>query len=151
MRKSPWLDGVRGRWGRGPWEDEPDHIEWIQDNIYCAIQRTPMGTLCGYVGVPHGHPLYGVTHDDCRMGMLDVHGGLSFSARDLPGREVPFTGHLWWFGFHCAGRSDFVPEETMRYGTQNIENYKNLSFVMNEVACVARFMQQYRQDLCGND
>lgn len=151
MRKSSWLDSVRDRWGEGPWQGEPDHVEWVQGPIYCVIQRTPMGTLCGYVGVPHGHPLYGVTHTDDKIGLLDVHGGLSFSARNLPGQGSQFDGHLWWFGFHCANKCDFVPESTMRAGTEDVQDYRNLSFVTNEVVCAARFMQNYLAAGCGND
>lgn len=151
MRKSAWLDPARHRWGAGPWEAEPDHLEWAEGSIYCVIQRTPMGTFCGYVGIPHGHPLYGASYKDDRFAMLDVHGGLSFSSRELPGTDKPFSGHLWWLGFHCANVYDYVPDSELNYGTKDIRAYKDRAFVVNEVNGVARWMKKYLTDFCGNE
>lgn len=44
------------------WESEPDRLEWDHAGLKCAIRRGPMGHLCGYVGVPEGHVLHGVSY-----------------------------------------------------------------------------------------
>ena len=45
-----------------PWENEPDRKEWMAHGLRCVIQRIKhSGHLCGYVGVPKGHPLYGAS------------------------------------------------------------------------------------------
>ncbi len=43
---------------RGEWEDEPDSEEFVHAELPCLVVRTDMGHLCGYVGVPKGHPAY---------------------------------------------------------------------------------------------
>lgn len=46
----------------GPWDDEPDHLEFRHAGFDCVIHRVPHGGhLCGYVGLPIGHPLFGVS------------------------------------------------------------------------------------------
>lgn len=91
-------------WGKGPWQDEPDKVQW-QDNatgIPCLAVRNSLGNWCGYVGVSKGHKLYEVEYSSCFQpenhkgedpdayishyeykctpeSLLDVHGGLTFS------------------------------------------------------------------------
>ena len=43
---------------RGEWEQEPDDEEFVHAELPCCIQRGPLGSLCGYVGVPEAHPHY---------------------------------------------------------------------------------------------
>jgi hypothetical protein len=54
-------------WGEGPWQSEPDKIQWQDpDTGYpCLIVRNgmSMGFLCGYVGVPANHPAHGLSYD----------------------------------------------------------------------------------------
>lgn len=59
----------KSKWGPGPWQDEPDALDWRDEatGFACAIRRNLMltGSLCGYVGVPPGHALHGWSyHDD---------------------------------------------------------------------------------------
>jgi hypothetical protein len=56
----------REHWGDGPWQNEPDKLDWRDDrtSLWCAIRRAPIGSLCGYVGVPPGHVLFGWHHGD---------------------------------------------------------------------------------------
>jgi len=71
---------------------------------------TPAKALCGYVGVPEGHPLFGLMRDDERL-ELRVHGGVTF-ADDHPGagRLEPIIeeawaaldGMHWWIGFDAG-------------------------------------------------
>lgn len=55
------------KWGPGPWQDEPDHLDWIDERtgLSCKIVRNMFtGNLCGYVGVPPMHPYFGWSYDD---------------------------------------------------------------------------------------
>lgn len=58
----------KSQWGPGPWQDEPDAIDWRDEatGYACAIRRNLLltGTLCGYVGIPPGHALHGWQCDD---------------------------------------------------------------------------------------
>jgi hypothetical protein len=87
-----------------PWEQEPQQAEeWVDaDTGYeCSIWRNPnMGHLCGYVGIPKGHPCYGVDYND--MDGIEVHGGLTYS-------EVADERQVHVFGFDAGHGGDFSP------------------------------------------
>lgn len=87
-------------WRDGPWKDEIDEKIWYYGGAYrCKIIRHPeFGSLCGYVGVPVTHPLYGKSDDTVD---LIVHGGVTFS-----GRMDDDEYDLWYFGFDCAHVND---------------------------------------------
>lgn len=122
----------------GPWDDEPDEKRWEAFNLRCLILRTPnMGNLCGYVGVPEAHALYGFSFDalvkrpDILHGRVDLDeiGVLNVVTASLSvdPKEgwVPLSvvvnchGGLtyankkddgwWYFGFDCAHAGDLVP------------------------------------------
>ena len=71
----------RSGWPNGQWDGEPDRIEWRVGDFYCLVNRTSIGHLCGYVGVPEGHRWYGLGYDDIHRiePELEVHGGLTFA------------------------------------------------------------------------
>jgi hypothetical protein len=99
------------------WDSEPDRKHWIdaESGLDCLIIRNELGrkgALCGYVGVPKGHPWHGKDHDDIDA---DVHGGLTFAAA-CGGKichdekiETVANADVWWLGFDCAHAGDFVP------------------------------------------
>lgn len=106
-------------WGPGPWQDEPDRVEWRTDcGLPGLITRNPLqGNLCGYVAVPPGHPLHGREADGSG---LDAHGSVNYSG---PCRghvcHVPAPGEpddVWWFGFDCAHPFDYAPALEARFG-----------------------------------
>jgi hypothetical protein len=109
----------RTGWGHGPWDNEPDKLVWVDPytNLDCMIHRNRMGALCGYVGVPEGHPAFEKHYDDVNV---HVHGGLTYadSCRgDLcheaqPGRPA----HVWWLGFDCNHLGDFAPRSNRFVG-----------------------------------
>lgn len=100
----------------GPWKDEPDKIQWIDGTtgLDCLIVRNRMGGLCGYVGVPPGHPWHGRGYDELDV---SVHGGLTFASgcdEDNPEGicHVPAPGRpadVWWLGFDCGHAYDLQP------------------------------------------
>lgn len=136
-------DRARPSWGEGPWQSEPDRIEWRSDDIVCLMNRVPThGAWCGYVGVPPGHPWHGKGYDEIEaLAETDVHGGLTYS-NECRGDicHVPAPGepeHLWWAGFDCAHGLDLVP------GHQSINRlflegadvgvYRDVAYVEGEV------------------
>lgn len=77
--------------GVGPWNNEPDKAQWVDDatGLDCLIVRNHGGALCGYVGVPEGHPAYGKDYDT--VDVL-VHGGLTFASLCAEGVEEGWGG-----------------------------------------------------------
>jgi hypothetical protein len=67
MSKMPESDIPKSAWGPGPWQDEPDRVEWNDERtgLACRIIRNMMfGHLNGYVGVPPTHPYFGWGYGD---------------------------------------------------------------------------------------
>jgi len=72
----------------GPWNREPDRLEFKAYGLDCLLSRHPMGFhWCGYVGVPKDHPLHGVEYSqesEVLKGRLD-------KLLQTPANEVPMT------------------------------------------------------------
>ena len=107
----------KAKWGPGPWQDEPDAIDWRDEptGLACAIRRNleVTGSLCGYVGVPVGHALHGWRYDDDvpvlpdfepdgKMGAFDVFVYVLSGARErgtIPlGMALKAHGGITWTG-----------------------------------------------------
>lgn len=100
----------KSEWGPGPWQDEPDRLEWRHKGVPCLVRRSPStGAWCGYAAVEPGHPWHGQPELD----NVDVHGGLTFASRchgDIC--HVPEPGEsddVWWLGFDCGHAGDDSP------------------------------------------
>lgn len=89
-------------WGKGPWDSEPDAALFWWCGFRCLMQRIPLGTWCGYVLVPGGHPWFGLGYDEIDA---DAHGGLTYAKGE---------GDFWRVGFDCAHWLDAMPEMTSR-------------------------------------
>lgn len=134
----------RDGWPTGPWDDEPDRIEWRdEDTGYpCLMLRNRFGAWCGYVGLPPGHPWHGESYDDLPV---QVHGGLTFASGcdDDPSVDpaervchVPEEGEpadVWWLGFDCGHGDDLMPGIDRRYWPFRDVTYRDVSYVQNEV------------------
>lgn len=117
MENRTWHHVDKSAWGPGPWQDEPDKEQWSDEatGFACLVLRSEIGSLCGYVGVPEGHPWHGVSCWD--LNGLDLRRELTFSGEcDEAGPEcktichvAPGEPELWWLGFHCAYASDLSP------------------------------------------
>ncbi len=109
------LELDKSTWGEGPWQHEPDRLEWCYKGFPCLIQRNHYGVLCGYVGVNKTHPYYQKHYDEVE---LSAHGDLTYSDfcyrhichTPLPGEEED----VYWFGFDCAHGFDLVPAREAR-------------------------------------
>lgn len=125
----------------GAWDKEPDELDWKHEGLPCSIRRVGWsGHLCGYVGIPKDHPLYGihysVSSESLRKRLDDMMGkpmpdrfavhlsALTGSINPRP--DVVFDVHggltysdgslpgrdgdFWWYGFDCAHADDFTPK-----------------------------------------
>lgn len=56
----------KSQWGPGEWQHEPDRINFrTEEGFDAAVLRARhSGSLCGYVGVPYGHPWWGMKYMD---------------------------------------------------------------------------------------
>lgn len=123
----------------GPWLGEADKVAWRdpETGYDCIVLRHESdGTLGGYVGVPHGHPLWGFGADAIPSGLdIDVHGGVTYAricaerpasaprrltvearrichAHGARPRTQPVGAadrDAWWFGFRCDLVHDVIP------------------------------------------
>lgn len=163
MRDMQWTTIDKSTWPRGPWDQEPDKVQWIDRATLrpCLIVRAPRsGALCGYVGVSEGHPLFGKNSGarsaPLEMGTLDVHGGVTFTGFCQPA-EDPAHGichiveegendRIWWIGFDCSHGGDLSPnprsENLMRELLGDYSGfggeYRNLEYVKGECRDLAR-------------
>ena len=138
-----WTFGKTDAYPPGPWKDEPDKVQWIDEatNLDCLIVRGPLGALCGYVGMPPDHFLHGL---DYNAPDVDVHGGLTYANSCMENDpdsicHIPEEGRpadVWWFGFDCSHAGDLVPsmQFTFSYGP---EYYRDMEYVKAEVTKLA--------------
>ncbi len=147
-------DCRRGEWGRGPWDDEPDHIQWLTEAGLpgLAVRHAEYGHWCGYVGVPETHVLHGKDYNE--VSGASPHGGLTYSAAcqgDVCHVREAGDPEVWWFGFDCCHLNDFSPGlnrdrfnslfNTFALRMSGEEEtggrYKNLPYVKAEVELLA--------------
>lgn len=142
-------------WGDGPWQMEPDKIQW-QDNatgLPCLVVRNHYGVWCGYVGVSKTHPSYEKNYDDVHV---NVHGGLTFSAKCHPDGKICHLvsegedDNVWWLGFDCGHGCDVSPALRSYYKKKGFpltpfdrdpldqdEVYRDLAYVKGQVEQLA--------------
>jgi hypothetical protein len=65
-------------------------FEWL-------VVNNDFGYHCGYVKILPGHPWHGKDYDDL-LGDVQVHGGLTFAAADVP-CDAAGADNGWWLGF----------------------------------------------------
>lgn len=102
----------KSAWGDGPWQREPDRVDWIRDGLACFARRHPEhGHWCGYIGVPREHPYYGRKYED--VDDVPFHGGLTYSAPckgDICHTPAPgMPDDVWWLGGDFAHFPDLSP------------------------------------------
>jgi hypothetical protein len=140
----------KSAWPRGTWDAEPDKVQWPdpETGLPCLLVRAgqQLGHLCGYVGVPPGHPWHGIEADDIDP-HPDVHGGLTYSEFCRPatdeGRGVchlPGPGEpddVWWLGFDCGHFMDSSPGLPSIPGYPAGGVYRDVAYVRAECARLA--------------
>lgn len=138
----------KSAWGNGPWTNEPDKMQW-QDKatgLPCLIVRGPLGALCGYVGVPNTHGLYGKDYSHEAVA-VSAHGGITFGGRCCTDGDeaevichVPAPGEsddIWWFGFDCAHAGDLSPKMRVYDVVFLADTYRDIAYVRAEIASLA--------------
>lgn len=149
-----WID--KSKWDRGPWDDEPDKVQWqdVVTGLPCLAVRNELGFWCGYVAITEDHPCFELPYDDEKVD-LSCHGGLTFSGHCSEHNpehgicHVPAPGepdNVWWFGFDCGHAFDFCPgvvatlKECKCYNPDLHEHdvYRTLKYVRRECAKLAR-------------
>lgn len=124
------------------WKPDPPVAAWESFGLHCEVRENRIGYLCGYVSVPPSHPWYAFHYDDCiRLidcptraakgrgdegyhscyehspdGLVEVHGGLTYSGREDDGS--------WTFGFDCAHSGDAPSPEW------EAKNLRTMGFTM---------------------
>ena len=146
-----------------PWEDEPDHAEWVQEpsGYKCRISRNETtGTLCGYVGIPKEHRFWGVNYDgdeEIHAIAEDVHGGLTYSQQGDDG--------YWYFGFDTSHAEDFAPKmvealidlrgdlslKSRLFNYWDCANYKTWEYVEDQIYWLGKRLWQYNEYEKGGD
>lgn len=106
-------DVDRTGWPKGPWDDEPDRVDWKTEAGYPAILlRQRRGNWCGYVGVPLEHPSRA---DGFDADSLNVHGSITYGGACAGVIcHVPEPGEpdeVYWLGFDCGHDRDAAPGE----------------------------------------
>ena len=157
MEHKTWITVDKSSWGAGPWQDEPDKEQFTDEvtGLPCLIRRSPTsGALCGYIGVPEGHPWHGSPVGDI---LADVHGDLTYAGFCQEGPEedtichIPSPGEpdrVYWIGFDCAHYADLCPgmNAYMRKmgdppdiipGVRFSVSYKPIAYVKAECASLA--------------
>ncbi len=129
----------KSSWPRGPWDHEPDKFQWFEQGLACLIVRNGCGALCGYVGVPEGHKLYGVFYQDLES-YFHVHGGLTYSSKCADHICNEADEEVWWLGFDCAHGGDYIPDMPFMNIIEHLRfsDYKDIDYVMNECSKLAR-------------
>jgi hypothetical protein len=158
----------KSQWGPGPWQTEPDRVEWEHAGLPCLAVRNHFGTWCGYAAVPPGHPLHGQTYHDVDV---YVHGGVTYTNR-CAGHicHVPKPGEpddVWWFGFDTGHSGDYSPSMESyqrRFGMVGSPYdhdaavaahdwhrpvYRTLTYVFVEVLHLAEQLAGLSQDACA--
>lgn len=160
MRTWTHMEEEKTQWGPGPWDDEPDKAQWIDETtgLDCLIVRNHHGTLCGYVGVPPEHPDHGKDYDEVDV---DVHGGLTFAG--MCDEEAP-EGHgichipepgrppdVYWLGFDCGHFMDLSPGmiEFQRQVSERSGLPHDFGEVYRDIAYVRSECEQLAQQLAG--
>jgi hypothetical protein len=77
------------------------------------------GHLCGYVGVPTSHKLYGFGYDSPLVRELHVHGGITYSKFGNFGMSAK---SYWYFGFDCFHFCDISDPKDETYVQNEIDS-----------------------------
>lgn len=112
--------------------------------LLCLVKRIPYyGHLCGYVAVNEKHPLYKLDYADIydKDILINVHGGLTYSDKNLISQEV--FKNLWWFGFDCNHFRDIAPFVINNYSAEN--DYRDFEYVKDETKKLAEQLNNLRK------
>lgn len=122
----------------GPWCKEKDYEYFEYQGFKCLVLRIDTGGhLCGYVALPHYHPLYGIFVHDSNYPDFDVHGGLTYGKycrREDAIYPMEDGKPYFWIGFDCDHSGDLRPIEVEEY-RKNRKHYRQMNHSYSERYC----------------
>lgn len=146
-------------WGPGPWQDEPDRVDFVHAGFACLIIRHfAHGHLCGYVAVPPDHPRY----EEFEHGDLEAHHGVNYADKcsgdvcHVPAPGMP--DDVWWLGFDCGHVFDLSPGSNAYFATLGLkprikgpfrEVYRELPYVHRVVEHLAEQLAEESPKPCA--
>lgn len=155
MKNLEWKLIDKSAWGDGPWQNEPDKIQWLDEktSLPClAVRHKRYGNWCGYVGVGPEHPFFNMDSQDVyEKADVRVHGGLTFSDF-CTGQEHGIchvvepgeNDRVWWLGFDCSHSGDLSPGFKLLTNTiapaihfKFNENYRNIDYIKAQCSKLA--------------
>jgi hypothetical protein len=112
-RETDWglWNPPRSQWGDGPWQTEPDLVEWREDGVPYPLMmiRGMQGAWCGYAGLPPGHPLFGAGTRGGASLTQEITWASPCGDDDGPLRPTGEPPNCWWLGFDCAHVMQYAP------------------------------------------
>ncbi len=141
------------------WKDEPGLLVLPNMQGRVFIRRAGNGVLCGYVGVPSEHPLYGLGYFeiyellDSKDISVDCHGGLSWANQfEIKAEHLSlYEGvdlNCWFFGFDCAHLYDVVPGHPPAILNSALQDgrsrYRNIAYVERHCKKLHETIEKYR-------
>jgi hypothetical protein len=130
----------RNGWPTGEWDSEPDRLDFEYAGFSCLLLRGPVGSWCGYVGVPESHSAFGKDYNSVDV---EVHGGLTYANTcnghicHVPGPGMPEK--VWWLGFDTAHLYDLGPAmikyQTSKFHTDDV--YRTMNYTRQQTERLA--------------
>lgn len=136
------------------WDVEPNILVGDSHGYIMVIQRSPQFKhLCGYVGVPIGHP---ANQGEDNYPDYNVHGGITWASEENPVQCLYLGGDegesdvdkvaaiaegVFWLGFDCCHGCDFVPGHLDFMPVRlmiGADKYRNLAYVQAECESLAK-------------
>ena len=104
--------------------------EFEYEDYKCVVILQRLGHRCGYVGIPPGHPAFGLDYRADLLANIWVHGSLTYSNE---GDGYPIDGNYWWLGFDCAHYRDRPDMEAVFDSFELSENEIAVLAVLREL------------------
>jgi hypothetical protein len=106
----------------------------------CIKKHPYFGHFCGYVNIPKGHILSGVTPD-----YIDCHGGITYAEYQVcpvEEKENDWVSPNWVIGFDCSHSCDYLPLQP-NHGSSDPSNFRDEEFVINELTTITKQIIEY--------
>ncbi len=143
----------RSGWPSGPWDSEPDRVDFVCAELACFVLRHPRhGCWCAYVGVPKEHPCYG---KEPFAVPAEIHMGLNYGGVcnglicHIPEPGMP--ADVWWLGADFGHAFDLCPGVDAREFAMGvlpvrcgIETYRTLTYVRKQTEQLAKQLAAMR-------
>lgn len=119
-------------WGHGPWEFEPDYVEFKHCGFRCILLRFEhTGVWNGYVEVSDLHPWF---YQEVES---NIHGGITWRG---PIDEIEAIPNCKFVGFDCAHGFDLIPAMAKFMDLRKnpfYQEYRTIEYATREVKKLA--------------